>query len=108
MADLALTKKNARGAFGNRKKGMDENTDIAQRGVQYAQDQFSEVMTQAEAYVREKPAQSLLMAVLAGFILNRLPVGRLVGTLVRLVLFALKPALLVYGAKKVYDATQEE
>jgi hypothetical protein len=87
---------------------MDENTDIAQRGVQYAQDQFSEVMTQAEEYVREKPAQSLLIALLAGFILNRLPIGRLLGGVVRLLLFALKPALLVYGATKVYEATQQE
>jgi hypothetical protein len=88
---------------------MDENTtDIAQRGVQYAQGQFSEVLTQAEEYVREKPAQSLLMALLAGFILNRLPVGRLLSAVVRLFLFALKPALLVYGATKVYEAVQEE
>ena len=44
---------------------MDENTDIALRGVRYAQDQFSEVVTQAEEFVREKPGQSLLMALLA-------------------------------------------
>lgn len=87
---------------------MDENTDIAQRGAQYAQDQFSEYLTQAEEYVREKPAQSLLIALLAGFVLNRLPVGRLLGALVRLLLFALKPALLVYGATKVYEAVQED
>jgi hypothetical protein len=87
---------------------MDEHTDIAQRGVQYAQDQFSEVMAQAEEFVREKPAQSLLLALLGGFILNRLPVGRLLSALVRLLLFALKPALLIYGATKVYEAVQEE
>jgi ElaB/YqjD/DUF883 family membrane-anchored ribosome-binding protein len=87
---------------------MDEHTDIAQRGVQYAQDQFSEIMTQTEEFVREKPAQSLFIALLAGFILNRLPVGRLLGAVVRLLLFALKPALLVYGATKVYEAMSEE
>ena len=87
---------------------MDENTDIAERGTRYAQDQFSEYLTQAEDYVREKPAQSVLMALLAGFVLNRLPIGRLVGAVMRLILFALKPALLVYGATKVYEAVQEE
>jgi hypothetical protein len=66
------------------------------------------VMTQAEEFVREKPGQSLLIALTAGFILNRLPVGRLLGVVVRLLLFALKPALLVYGATKVYEAVQEE
>jgi hypothetical protein len=87
---------------------MDEHTDIAQRGIQYAQDQFSEVMTQTGEFVREKPGQSLLIALAAGFVLNRLPVGRLLGTVVRLLLFALKPALLVYGATKVYEAVKEE
>jgi hypothetical protein len=87
---------------------MDEHTDIAQRGLHYAQEEFSELMTQAEEFVREKPAQSLLIALLAGFILNRLPVGRLLSAVVRLVLFALKPALLVYGATKIYEAVQED
>jgi hypothetical protein len=87
---------------------MDENTDIAQRGIHYAQDQFSEIVTQTEEFVRQKPAQSLLIAFVIGFILNRLPVGRLLGSVTRLLLFALKPALLVYGASKVYEASQEE
>ena len=58
--------------------------------------------------MREKPGQSLLIALLAGFILNRLPIGRLFGGLVRLLVFALKPALLLYGATKVYEVIQEE
>jgi hypothetical protein len=86
---------------------MDENTDIAQRGVRYAQDQFSEAITQAEEFVRAKPAQSVLIAFLFGFILNRLPVGRLLGGVVRLLVMALKPAILVYGATKVYEAVRE-
>jgi len=87
---------------------MEPNTDIAQRGVRYAQDQFSEVMTQTEEFVREKPTQSLLIALAAGFVLNRLPIGRLLGAITRLLLFALKPALLVYGATKVYEVMHEE
>jgi len=86
---------------------MDENTDIAQRGVRYAQDQLSEALTQAEEFVREKPGQSLLIAFVLGLVLNRLPVGRLLAGLVRLLLMALKPAILVYGATKVYEAVQE-
>jgi len=65
---------------------MDENTDIALRGVRYAQDQFSEVVSQAEEFVREKPGQSLLIALIAGMILNRLPIGRLFGGVVRLLM----------------------
>ena len=57
--------------------------------------------------MREKPGQSLLIALVAGMILNRLPIGRLFGGVVRLLMFALKPALL-YGATKVYEIVQEE
>jgi hypothetical protein len=65
-------------------------------------------VSQAEEFVREKPGQSLLIALVAGMILNRLPIGRLFGGLVRLLMFALKPALLLYGATKVYEIVQEE
>ena len=87
---------------------MDENSDIALRGVRYAQDQFSEVVTQAEEFVREKPGQSLFIALVAGMILNRLPIGRLFAGVVRLLMFALKPALLIYGATKISETIQEE
>jgi hypothetical protein len=46
--------------------------------------------------------------VLAGFVLNRLGIGRILRGIVRLALFALKPAILVYGATKLYEAAQEE
>ena len=52
--------------------------------------------------------QSVAYAVLAGFVLNRLGIGRIVKGILRLVLFALKPAILIYGATKLYEATQEE
>jgi len=37
-----------------------------------------------------------------------LPIGRMIGVVVRLVLFALKPAVLIYGATKLYQALEEE
>jgi len=58
--------------------------------------------------VREKPGQSLLYAFVAGFVLNRLPIGRVLGGVVRLFALALKPAILIYGATKLYQAAQEE
>ena len=47
-------------------------------------------------------------ALLAGFVLNRLGIGRILSAVVRLLLFALKPAVLIYGAAKIYEATQGE
>jgi hypothetical protein len=36
-----------------------------------------------------------------------LPLGRVLAGFVRLLMFALKPAVLIYGAAKLYQATQQ-
>ena len=84
------------------------NDDIVLRGVHYTKEQLEDVIGQAEEYVRENPGQALLYAFVAGYVLNRLPLGGMVRGLVRLSLFALRPAMLVYGAAKLYQAAQEE
>jgi hypothetical protein len=89
---------------------MDErpHDDLAERGLRYTREHFDELVTQTETYVRENPVQSLVYAILAGFVLNRLGIGRILSGVVRLLLFALKPAILIYGAAKLYEAAQEE
>lgn len=92
---------------------MDKNfaaipDDLAERTVRYTRDEFERVLQQTEDYVRENPVQSLGYALLAGFILNRLPVGRILSGIVRLLLIAFKPAILIYGATKLYRAAQSE
>ena len=84
------------------------NEDFSETGLRYAKDQFDTVINETEQYVRERPAQSLFYAFLAGLILNRVGIGRIVGGVFRLMLFALKPAILIYGASKLYRAVQEE
>ena len=89
---------------------MDEgrHEDLAERGIRYTREHFDDLVAQTETYVRENPEQSVAYAVLAGFVLNRLGVGRIIRTIVRLALLALKPAILIYGAAKLYEASQEE
>jgi hypothetical protein len=82
--------------------------DFAVRGIQSAREQFEEVLGQTEQYVRKNPGQAMLYAFVAGYVLNRLPVGRVVGGLFRLSLFALRPAVLVNGATKLYRLAQDE
>ncbi|HME88647.1 MAG TPA: hypothetical protein VKE30_05485 [Chthoniobacterales bacterium] len=82
--------------------------DLAERGLRYTREHFDEWLSDTETYVRENPMQSLAYAVLAGFVLNRLGIGRILRSIVRLALFALKPAILIYGAAKLYEAAQEE
>ena len=76
--------------------------------MQWVKDQVETVLSETEDYVREKPAQSLLWAFVAGYILNRLPLGRILSGLLRLLMVALKPAMLIYGAAKLYQAAHEE
>lgn len=82
--------------------------DVAERSLRYTKDQFEQIVEQAEEYVREYPARSIGYALLAGVVLNRLPIGRILGGVVRLLMIAFKPAILVYGATKLYQAAQDE
>jgi hypothetical protein len=90
---------------------MDEETsgtsgDIAERGLRYTKDQFEQILEQTEEYVRENPVRSIGYALVAGFILNRLPIGRILSGIMRLAFIAFKPAILAYGATKLYQAAQ--
>ena len=80
--------------------------DVAERGLRYTKDQLEQVLEQTEEYVRENPGRSIAYALAAGFILHRLPIGRIVGAFVRLAFIAFKPAILAYGATKIYQAVQ--
>jgi ElaB/YqjD/DUF883 family membrane-anchored ribosome-binding protein len=82
--------------------------EFPERGLNWAKEQFETVLNETEDYVREKPAESLLCALAVGYILNRLPVGRILGGLFRLLIVALRPAILIYGATKLYQAVREE
>ena len=82
--------------------------EFPERGVHWVKEQVETALSETEGYVRERPAQSLLYAFMAGYILNRLPLGRIIGGLFRLLLAALRPAILIYGAAKLYQVAQEE
>jgi hypothetical protein len=82
--------------------------DVAERGLRYTKDQFEQLLGQTEEYVRENPGRSIAYALAAGFILNRLPIGRILSAMVRLAFLAFKPAILAYGATKLYQAAQSQ
>jgi hypothetical protein len=84
------------------------SSDVAERGLRYTKDQLEQVLEQTEEYVRENPGRSMAYALLAGFILHRLPIGRILGSVLRLGFLAAKPAILAYGATKLYQAAQGE
>lgn len=85
-----------------------QTDDIAERGLRYTKEQFEQIMEQTEDYVRTNPTRAIMYAALAGLVIDRLPVFRMVGGLTRLALFAAKPAILIYGATKLYQAAQHD
>jgi hypothetical protein len=82
--------------------------EFPERGVHWVKEQVEVALSETEDYIREKPAQSLLCAFVAGYILNRLPLVRILGGLFHLLVVALRPAILIYGAAKLYQAAQDE
>jgi len=85
-----------------------QTEDIAQRGLRYTREQFEQILEQTEDYVRENPTRALAYAAVAGLVFDRLPVCRILTGLARLSLIAIKPAVLIYGATKLYQAAQQE
>jgi hypothetical protein len=57
----------------------------------------------AEKSVREEPIKTAGLAFVAGIFLTVLPVGRIVGGLVRLALALVRPALLILGVVKAVE-----
>jgi hypothetical protein len=81
--------------------------EFPERGMQWMKDRVEVLVGETSEYVREKPTQSLMYALAAGYFSNRLPLARVLAGFLRLLMFALKPAVLIYGAAKLYQATQE-
>ena len=60
-----------------------------------------------EQKIRENPAEAVVLALLIGFLVCLLPVGRLIGALLRVAFLLLKPALLVLGIIKAVEYYQQ-
>jgi hypothetical protein len=56
-----------------------------------------------EEQFRRRPLESALVSVLLGLLLTLSPIRGLISLVFRLVLFALKPALLIFGSLKLYE-----
>jgi len=56
-----------------------------------------------EEYTREEPLKAVGIAFAAGLFMTILPIGSIIGGLLRLALTLVRPALLVLGAVKLYE-----
>ena len=71
--------------------------------LQRSQSGFSEQVEQLEDKVRKSPTDSVLVAGVIGYFLHILPLGALVGGVLRLIIALIRPAVLVYAASKLYE-----
>jgi hypothetical protein len=56
-----------------------------------------------EEFTREEPLKAVGIAFVAGLFMTLLPIGSLIGGILRLALTLVRPALLVLGAIKLYE-----
>lgn len=64
---------------------------------------FEDCKERTQQFIREDPTKAVGFAVLVGILLTILPVGRLLGALVRLAFSLARPLLLVLGVVKLYE-----
>ncbi len=61
-----------------------------------------------EARIREEPLKAVLIGTGAGLILSRLPLFGILILFIRLILWSIKPALLVFGITKVVEYAKKQ
>jgi hypothetical protein len=73
---------------------------------------FNETVTQGvrdvEDQIRSTPLIAVAIAVVGGYLLNLLPIGGILRLLFKLILFSLKPLLVVFGAVKLYEFIKKQ
>ena len=88
-------------------QSQDQGHEATQVNLEGIQQKFAEFHTQGEEYVRSNPTPAFLSAFGVGFILQLLPIGAIIGALVRLLFFAARPAIFIYGAVSLYKRFQD-
>ena len=63
--------------------------------------------TEYQHLLQEDPLKASVIAFSAGLLFSIVPVHKLIGLLLKLVLFAVKPALFVLGGIKAYEYVQQ-
>jgi hypothetical protein len=74
--------------------------------VQRAQTTLRDQFQSYEESVRKSPGSSLLVAAAAGYVFRNVPIGALLGGLIRLILALVRPGLFLYVAAKGYELMQ--
>jgi hypothetical protein len=69
---------------------------------------INQLWNELEALIRREPQKAVLLAFAGGFFLCLLPLGRLLGILVRVLFLLFKPVLLILGVLKLIEYTRQD
>jgi hypothetical protein len=72
-------------------------------GESETQNQMENLVHRTEDFAREEPMKAVGIAFAAGLFMTVLPIGAIIGGLMRVALTLIRPALLVLGAIKLYE-----
>ncbi len=61
------------------------------------------IWNELEEQIRREPVKAVILAFGGGFLLCLLPLGKLLGVLVKMTFLLLKPALVILGVVKVFE-----
>jgi len=78
------------------------------RTCQSLSESFAQCLRDFEDKVRSSPLAAVSLGVSVGYLLRFFPLTFIVGILVRLFLFALKPLILLFGAVKLFDLIRQK
>jgi hypothetical protein len=88
--------------FDNQKpmQAPDPTFEVSNRAEESEMDHL---VHRTEEFAREEPLKAVGIAFVAGLFMTILPIGALIGGLLRAALMLVRPALLILGAIKLYE-----
>lgn len=88
----------------NPPQSMEEVGTVVMRN---AREGFASTQKECENWVRKSPTTAMLGAIAIGYLLNRVPLRAILLMKVRVLLALARPALLLFGAAKLYEFLQK-
>ncbi len=79
-----------------------------EKGCQSLNESFTRGVNDLEDKVRSTPLAAVSVAVVIGYLLRFFPIALILGIVVKLFFFALKPLILLFGALKLFEFIQKQ
>jgi hypothetical protein len=74
-----------------------------EKGFQNFNETFTQGVRDVEDQIRSTPLIAVAASAVVGYLLNLLPIGGILRLIFKLVLFSIKPLLVIFGAVKLYE-----